>query len=89
MADLTGKIVIVTAAAQGIGRASAEAFARAGAKVVATDINETRLKELGGAPGITTRVLNVLDRDGALEKLLIATLTAARDRNVELAAAAR
>jgi 2-keto-3-deoxy-L-fuconate dehydrogenase len=63
MADLTGKIVTVTAAAQGIGRASAEAFARAGAKVIATDINETRLKELDGTPGITTRVLNVLDRD--------------------------
>lgn len=63
MADLTGKITLVTAAAQGIGRASAEAFARAGAKVIATDINETRLKELDGTPGITTRVLNVLDRD--------------------------
>jgi 2-keto-3-deoxy-L-fuconate dehydrogenase len=63
MADLTGKITLVTAAAQGIGRASAEAFARAGAKVIATDINETRLNELDGTPGITTRVLNVLDRD--------------------------
>jgi 2-keto-3-deoxy-L-fuconate dehydrogenase len=63
MADLTGKITLVTAAAQGIGRASAEAFARAGAKVIATDINETRLRELDGTPGITTRVLNVLDRD--------------------------
>jgi 2-keto-3-deoxy-L-fuconate dehydrogenase len=63
MADLTGKITLVTAAAQGIGRASAEAFARAGARVIATDINETRLRELDGTPGITTRVLNVLDRD--------------------------
>jgi pyrroline-5-carboxylate reductase len=39
--------------------------------------------------GSTREGLNVLDRDGALQKLLIATLTAARDRNVELAAAAR
>jgi 2-keto-3-deoxy-L-fuconate dehydrogenase len=63
MADLNGKIVVVTAAAQGIGRASAEAFARAGAKVIATDINETKLRELDGLANVTTRVLNVLDRD--------------------------
>ena len=39
MADITGKVVVVTAAAQGIGRASARAFAMAGAIVHATDIN--------------------------------------------------
>ena len=39
MADLTGKTVLITAAAQGIGRASALAFVKAGAKVIATDIN--------------------------------------------------
>lgn len=39
--------------------------------------------------GSTREGLNVLDRDDALQKLLVATLTAARDRNVELAAAAR
>lgn len=61
MASLTGKVVLVTAAAQGIGRASAEAFAAAGAVVVATDINASKLAELDGAPGITTRLLNVLD----------------------------
>ncbi|WP_417308087.1 SDR family oxidoreductase [Devosia sp.] len=60
MADISGKIVLITAAAQGIGRASAEAFAKAGATVIATDINADRLKELDGTPGITTRVLNVL-----------------------------
>jgi 2-keto-3-deoxy-L-fuconate dehydrogenase len=59
MADLTGKIVLITAAAQGIGEASARAFARAGARVIATDINEARLRELDGTPNITTRVLNV------------------------------
>src|SRR3954464_10497305 len=60
MADLAGKIVLITAAAQGIGRASAEAFAKAGAKVIATDVNAGKLAELDGTPGITTRVLNVL-----------------------------
>ncbi|AKR57282.1 oxidoreductase [Devosia sp. H5989] len=63
MADLNGKIVFITAAAQGIGRASVEAFARAGARVVATDINADKLKELDGLAGATTRVLNVLDAE--------------------------
>ncbi len=64
MADLNGKIVLITAAAQGIGEASAKAFMKAGAKVIATDINEGKLKELAAAnPGITTRVLNVLSAD--------------------------
>ena len=64
MADLNGKILLITAAAQGIGEASAKAFLKAGAKVIATDINEGKLKELAAAnPGITTRVLNVLSAD--------------------------
>ena len=63
MADIGGKVTLITAAAQGIGRASALAFARAGAKVIATDVNEAKLKELEGSPGITTRVLNVLSND--------------------------
>lgn len=63
MADLTGKITLITAAAQGIGRASVEAFVKAGARVIATDINEGKLAELNGMPGVTTRVLNVLSDD--------------------------
>ena len=63
MADLKGKIVIITAAAQGIGRASVEAFVRAGAKVIATDINAGKLAELEGMAGVTTRLLDVLSAD--------------------------
>ncbi len=61
MADLAGKVVVVTAAAQGIGKASALAFAKAGATVYATDINEVLLAELGKTPGIQTRKLDVLN----------------------------
>jgi len=59
--QIKGKSVLVTAAAQGIGQAIALRFAHAGAKVLATDINETLLKAIEGKDGIVTRVLNVLD----------------------------
>jgi 2-keto-3-deoxy-L-fuconate dehydrogenase len=45
---LNGKTAVVTAAAQGIGRATAECFAREGARVVATDINMDALQEVAG-----------------------------------------
>ena len=61
--DLTGKSVVITAAAQGIGRASALAFAAAGATVHATDINDKALAELEGTKGVVTRRLDVLDAD--------------------------
>jgi len=63
MADIKGKVAVVTAAAQGIGRASALALAKAGAIVHATDINEAALAELGKTPGIKTRKLDVLNDD--------------------------
>ena len=46
MGRLDGKIAIVTGAATGLGRADAEAIVREGARVVATDINETAGREL-------------------------------------------
>ena len=39
---------MITAAARGIGRATAEAFSREGAEVMATDINESELRTLSG-----------------------------------------
>ncbi len=60
MTDLSGKTCFITAAAQGIGAASAKAFAKAGARVIATDINAEKLKELEGIENVSTRLLNVL-----------------------------
>ena len=65
---LPGKIAIVTAAAQGIGRATAIEFAKEGARVIATDINEDKLSELSAIPGIETRTLDVTDKE-AIKKL--------------------
>jgi 2-keto-3-deoxy-L-fuconate dehydrogenase len=56
---LAGKTALVTAAAQGIGRATALAFAREGATVWATDLNHAKLADLAGA-AIKTRKLDVL-----------------------------
>lgn len=60
MTELTGKTVLITAAAQGIGRASAEAFAAKGARVIATDVNAAKLAELDGLENVSVRVLDVL-----------------------------
>jgi len=59
--SLSGKTVLITAAGQGIGRASAIAFHQAGATVHATDINTETLAQLAADTGIATHKLNVLD----------------------------
>jgi 2-dehydro-3-deoxy-L-fuconate 4-dehydrogenase len=58
---LQGKRVLITAAAQGIGRAGALAMAHEGAEVLATDINATLLVELEAEPNLTTVPLDVTD----------------------------
>ena len=65
---LAGKRCFVTAAGQGIGRASAMAFAREGGSVVATDRDAAKLAELA-AMGIETHALDVTD-DAAVQAAL-------------------
>jgi 2-keto-3-deoxy-L-fuconate dehydrogenase len=58
---LTGKTALLTAAGQGIGRATAQAFVREGARVIATDINADALASLARETGCVTLRLDVLD----------------------------
>ncbi|TAJ35856.1 MAG: SDR family oxidoreductase [Reyranella sp.] len=65
---LKGKTCVVTAGGQGIGAATARAFAREGAKVWATDVDAAKLSALDATAGITTRKIDVLDK-AAIGKL--------------------
>ena len=59
---LKGKKALLTAAGQGIGAATARAFAAEGAQVYATDLNDQLLQKLAAElPGIQTRKLDVRD----------------------------
>ena len=58
---LIGKTALITAAGQGIGRATAELFAVEGAHVIASDINQSALAELDEVAGIQTMKLDVTD----------------------------
>src|SRR5579875_891490 len=60
MGRLGGKTAFVTAAAQGIGRATALAFAAEGASVIATDLNDAKVAEIAG-PQIRTMKLDATD----------------------------
>lgn len=58
MGRLAGKTALVTAAGQGIGRATVEAFVREGARVIATDL---RAEALTGLSAVEARTLDVTD----------------------------
>ena len=64
---LSGKSAFITAAAQGMGRAAALAFARQGARVWATDVNAQGVRDLEGKDGIRTSALDVTD-EAAIQK---------------------
>ena len=59
---LKGKIALVTAAGQGIGKAAVLAMVAEGATVYATDVNPDLLKSYEGVANVHTAVLNVLDK---------------------------
>ena len=63
---LAGRRALVTAAGQGIGRATALAMAEEGAEVFATDINAEALASLSDHSSITTLTLDVMDHDSIL-----------------------
>jgi len=66
---LAGKKAMITAAGQGIGRATALAMAAEGAHVYATDVNPKLVAAYGETPNVTARVLDVLD-DAAIAKII-------------------
>ena len=66
---LQGKTALVTAAGQGIGRASVLAMAAEGAQVIATDLNPQLLKAFDGVANVRTAVLDVLDK-AAIQSLV-------------------
>lgn len=66
---LEGKHILVTAAGQGIGKASVLALAAEGAQVLATDVDESLLKGYQGVDGVTVARLDVLD-DAAVAKTI-------------------
>lgn len=63
MRKVRGRVIVVTGASAGIGRATAERLARGGATVVGCARDEVRLRALADAtPGVETQVCDVTDR---------------------------
>ena len=74
---LSGKVALVTGAAQGIGRAVAEVFVDEGARVIATDINFEKLQQLPKHSALEIQTLDVTDE-------LAVQVIAQRHREVEV-----
>ncbi|MBO9413537.1 MULTISPECIES: SDR family oxidoreductase [unclassified Ruegeria] len=66
---LAGKKAVVTAAGQGIGRASVEQYVAEGAEVIACDINEDTLAELEAIERVSVVNLDVTDADAVAEAI--------------------
>ena len=72
MADLSGKVAVITGAASGIGLAGVEVFVEAGAKVIAADLQDDKgqaLEARFGAESVAYRTCNVTNND-ALKALM-------------------
>ena len=67
---LKDKKIVVTAAAQGIGRATALAFASEGAEVIATDINLEKLEEIKNNTDIVTQKLDATNITGLANPII-------------------
>ena len=64
---LEGKVAVISAAGQGIGKATALRFAKEGCSVIATDINASTLNTLEGVKGIKTQLLDVTNKDAIID----------------------
>jgi 2-keto-3-deoxy-L-fuconate dehydrogenase len=69
MTRLANKIALVTAAGQGIGRATAQAFAREGARTIAVDIHADAIADLAGCETIALDVTDATAITKLAEKL--------------------
>jgi NAD(P)-dependent dehydrogenase (short-subunit alcohol dehydrogenase family) len=80
MSDFDNKVVIVTGAASGIGRAAAIGFAEQGAKVAVADINEDGVRETAAAIGDAALAIAVNVADAASCEAMVAQTVAAFGR---------
>jgi NAD(P)-dependent dehydrogenase (short-subunit alcohol dehydrogenase family) len=77
---LRGKVALVTGAASGIGRATAELFAREGARVVASDLDDDRRDEIRAALGADALYAAADVRDDDAVRALVARAVEAHGR---------